>query len=56
MSILEAQVLAKAMAFELSNLKPKVEQVGRIEPISAGALLFYNIAGDACNPLDWPMA
>jgi len=55
-SVLEAQVLARDFAFELANLKPKVEAVNQPSITSVRALLANNVAGDACNALDWHIA
>lgn len=52
-SVVEAQVLARDFAFELANLKPKVEPARQPRAVSVRELLSNNVAGDACNPLDW---
>lgn len=55
-SVVEAQVLARTFAFELSNLKPKVEPMRQPRVASVKELLSNNVAGDACNALEWSVA
>lgn len=52
-SVVEAQVVARNFAFELANLKPKVEPVRQGRVATVEALLSSNVAGDACNAMDW---
>jgi len=55
-SVVEAQVLARDFAFELANLKPRVESVIQPSIMSVKALLSNNVAGDVCNALEWHIA
>ena len=52
-SVVEAQVRARDFAFELANVKPKVEIIAP-NHASLYALLDSNVAGDAFNPFDSP--
>ena len=52
-SVVEAQVVARDFAFELANLKPKLEEYVSSPHISAADLFQNNVAGDAFSPSDW---
>jgi 5-oxoprolinase (ATP-hydrolysing) subunit C len=52
-SVVEAQALARDFAFEISNLKPKLESIRRPNAASAATLFTSNVAGDAFNASDW---
>ena len=52
-SVIEAQTVARDFAFELANLRPKLEAVQPDGQISIAALYDNNVAGDAFCPDDW---
>ena len=52
-SVTEAQVHARNFAFELANVKPKLEVLRAARPVSEVVLIGSNIAGDVFNPADW---
>jgi 5-oxoprolinase (ATP-hydrolysing) subunit C len=52
-SVMEAQVVARHFAFELANIKAKVELMRQPGPPSVKALLSNNVAGDVYNALEW---